>query len=184
MPRHSVPPCAERPPASVIAGRHLVLVGLMGSGKTTVGRALAVRLGREFHDSDALIEEQEGRTVREIFESEGEDAFRSIETDVLGRSLAHPDPLVIAAAGGVVLRPENRKALRDSGARVVWLRADPSLLVDRVKDGQHRPLLDGDVEGTLRQMHEQRESLYRDVADAVVSADRRSISDLVEAVLR
>lgn len=169
---------------SALADRHLVLVGLMGSGKTTVGRLIAARLGREFHDSDAIIEEQEGRTVREIFETDGEEAFRAIETEVLTRSLAHREPLVIAAAGGVVLRPGNRAALRASGARVVWLRADPTVLTERVRTGHHRPLLDGDVEGTLRRMFDDRNDLYREVADAIVTVDNRSVSEVVEAVLR
>ncbi len=169
---------------SVLADRHLVLVGLMGSGKTTVGRAVAARLGRDFQDSDALIEEQEGRTVRDIFATEGEAAFRGLETEALRRSLAQTEPMVIAAAGGVVLREENRHALHDSGARVVWLRADPSVLVERVKSGQHRPLLDGDPERTLRSMYETREALYREVADAIVTVDNRSVTEVVEAVLR
>lgn len=169
---------------SVVAGRHLVLVGLMGSGKTTVGRILAQRLGRELLDSDAMIEAREGRTVREIFESEGEDAFRAIETQVLVEALQAPNRAVIAAAGGVVLRAENRAALRASGARVVWLRADPSTLVERVKTGVHRPLLDDDPQGTLQAMYDTRADLYREVADAIVTVDNRSVSDVVEAVLR
>lgn len=167
-----------------LARRHLVLVGMMGAGKSTVGRSIAARLGRELLDSDALIEAETGRTVREIFAAEGEDAFRALETEVLIRSLAAEQPAVIAAAGGVVLRPENRAALRDSGARVVWLRAKPALLLERVMSGGHRPLLDDDPEIVLRQMFEHREPLYREVADAIVTVDNRSINDVVEAVLR
>jgi shikimate kinase len=169
---------------SAIGDRHLVLVGMMGAGKTTVGRAVAGRLGRELWDSDQMIEAREGRTVRDIFETDGEDAFRDIETDVLREALASPKRAVIAAAGGVVLRPENRAALRASGARVVWLRADPKLLAERVKSGTHRPLLDKDPEGTLQQMYEDRAELYREVADAILTVDNRSVGDVVEAVLR
>ena len=169
---------------SVVADRHLVLVGMMGSGKTTVGRALAGRLHRPFLDSDALIETAEGRTVRDIFEADGEEAFRAVESRVLREALASEQIAVIAAAGGVVLREENRAALRAAGARVVWLRADPSTLLDRVKGGPHRPLLDGDPEGTLQRMYEQRADLYRQVADAIVTVDNRSVNDVVEAVLR
>jgi shikimate kinase len=167
-----------------LAGRHLVLVGMMGAGKTTIGRALAVRLGRTLYDSDLMIEAREGRTVREIFAADGEAAFRAIETEVLAEALAAPEPSVIAAAGGVVLSDHNRLALRSSSARVVWLRADPALLVERVKSGPHRPLLDDDPERVLRQMYADREPLYRDVADAIVTVDNRSINDVVEAVLR
>jgi shikimate kinase len=172
------------PVASRVAGRHLVLVGLMGSGKTTVGRVLAQRLRREFYDSDAMIEAREGRTVRQIFADEGEDAFRTVETQVLVEALAAKDKAVIAAAGGVVLRAENRAALRAAGARVVWLRADPALLVDRVKSGSHRPLLDDDPAQALQTMAELRTNLYREVADAIVTVDNRSVGEVVEAILR
>lgn len=168
----------------VVDGRHLVLVGLMGSGKTTVGRALAQRLRRDLLDSDSIIEAREGRTVRTIFRDDGEDAFRRIETEVLIEALAAEQKAVIAAAGGVVLRAENRLALRTSMARVVWLRADPTTLVERVKGGSHRPLLDEDPRGTLERMYAERSDLYREVADAIVTVDNRSVSEIVEAVLR
>ncbi|MCU1367368.1 MAG: aroK [Ilumatobacteraceae bacterium] len=170
--------------ARTLAGRHLVLVGLMGSGKTTIGRVLAQRLHRELLDSDSMIEAREGRTVRTIFQDDGEDAFRKIETEVLIEALAAEQKAVIAAAGGVVLRAENRAALRASGARVVWLRADPTTLVERVKSGSHRPLLDDDPKGTLERMAADRSDLYREVADAIVTVDNRNVSDVVEAVLR
>ncbi len=169
---------------SAIVDRHLVLVGMMGSGKTTVGRAIATRLGRPLLDSDAMIEAREGRTVRDIFRSDGEDAFRLVETAVLAEALAWPEMAVIAAAGGVVLRPENRRLLHDSRARIVWLRADPGLLADRVKGGSHRPLIDDDPEATLRQMYDDRAEMYREVADAIVTVDNRSVNEVVEAVLR
>ena len=169
---------------SVAGDRHIVLVGMMGSGKTTVGRMLASRLHRDLLDTDALIEVREGRSVRELFSSNGEDSFRAIESEVLVESLANPKGAVIAAAGGVVLRRENREALHASGARVVWLRADPVVLAERVKGGGHRPLLDADPEGMLRRMHEDREPLYREVADLIITVDGRSVNEVVEAVLR
>lgn len=161
---------------------HLVLVGMMGSGKTTVGRVLADRLGRPLHDSDEMIERRTGRTVREIFRDEGEDAFRRLETDVLGEALDASEPAVIAAAGGSVLRPENRAMLAAADAQVVWLRADPALLAERVRGATHRPLLDGDAAATLRRMLTDREPLYREVADAVVAVDGRTVAEVVEAV--
>lgn len=167
-----------------LAQRHLVLVGMMGVGKTTVGRAIAGRLGLALFDSDAMIEARTGRTVREIFAAEGEAAFRDLESEVLLEALAAEQPSVIAAAGGVVLSHANRSALRSSGARVVWLRADPLLLSERVTSGGHRPLLDDDPLAALQMMSEIREPLYREVADAIVSVDNRSISDVVEALLR
>jgi shikimate kinase len=166
------------------ADQHLVLVGLMGSGKSTVARIVADRLGRRVVDTDSVIEARTGRTVREIFAADGEDAFRSLETEVLVQSLAETDPAVIAAAGGVVLRPENRAALSASGARVVWLSADPATLVERVRGGGHRPLLDDDPAGTLQRMHADREALYREVADVIVRVDGRTATEVAEAVLR
>lgn len=168
----------------IAVDQHLVLVGLMGSGKTTVARLAADRLGRRVIDSDAVIEAATGRTVREIFATDGEDAFRRFESAALLDALATPEPAVIAAAGGVVLRAENRAALKQSNAKVVWLCASPTLLVDRVTSGGHRPLLDQDPAGTLQRMHTEREQLYREVADAIVLVDNRTPADVVEAVLR
>jgi shikimate kinase len=164
--------------------QHVVLVGLMGAGKSSVGRVLADRLGRRLYDSDAVIEARTGRTVREIFEDDGEPAFRALETDVLLEALADPTPGVIAAAGGVVLAERNRAALKTARAKVVWLRAEPANLVDRVRTGVHRPALDDDPAGTLQRMQETRAPLYREVADMIVSVDGRSVNEVAEAVLR
>jgi shikimate kinase len=169
---------------AVAPDQHLVLVGLMGSGKTTVARIVAERLGRRVIDSDAVIEKATGRTVREIFADDGEDAFRSFETAALLDALATTEPAVIAAAGGVVLRKENRTALKESNARVVWLCATPEMLVDRVMSSGHRPLLDDDPAGTLKRMYDTRQSLYKEVADAIVLVDHRTPSEVAEAVLR
>ena len=105
-------------------------------------------------------------------------------TQVLEEALASTEPTVIAGAGGIVLRPENRAALQAAPARVVWLSAEPRLLVDRVSAGGHRPLLDDDPEGTLQRMYDERAVLYREVADAIVLVDGRSVSEVVDAVLR
>jgi shikimate kinase len=164
--------------------QHVVLVGMMGVGKTTVARVLSERLSRPLLDSDTIIEARTKRTVREIFATDGEPAFRTLETEVLREALASPSPSIIAAAGGVVLSATNRDLMKTSGARVVWLCADPATLVERVRGGGHRPLLDKDPAGTLQRMFTERESLYREVADAIVLVDNRSVSEVVEAVLR
>jgi len=164
--------------------QHLVLVGLMGSGKSTVARHIGERLGRRVLDTDALVEELTGRSVREIFATDGEDAFRDLEQEVLAAALASPEAAVVAGAGGIVLREANRALLSASDARVVWLCADVATLLERVRGGGHRPLLDADPEGTLLRMAEVREPLYREVADAIVLVDGRSLGDVVEAVLR
>jgi shikimate kinase len=162
---------------------HIVLVGMMGSGKTTVGRIVAERLGLPFSDSDELVEARTGRTVRQISYDEGVAAYRILETQALLDALATSAPSVIAAAGGVVLSPTNRATLRSSDATVVWLQADPVLLVDRVTSAGHRPLLEDDPAGTLQQMFREREHLYREVADLVVDIDGRDVPDVVDAVL-
>jgi shikimate kinase len=163
---------------------HIVLVGMMGSGKSSVGRVLAQRLDRPLIDSDAVIEQRTGRTVREIWATDGEAAFRALEAEALTDALEAPEPAVIAAAGGVVLSERNRRALAASGAHVVWLSADVDVLLGRVRNGMHRPLLDDDPEGVLRDMFEARRRLYREVADAIVSVDHRSVHDVAHAVLR
>ena len=160
----------------------MVLVGLMGSGKTTVGRLLAQRLGRPFVDSDEVIEAREGRTVREIWLTDGEPAFRELETAALLAALAAEAPSVIAAAGGVVLAERNRLAIKAAHVHVVWLRADPTVLVGRAKRGDHRPLLDGDPAATLRAMATEREELYRDVATATVDVAHRSPAEVADAI--
>jgi len=163
---------------------HLVLVGMMGVGKSTVGRMVALELDRPLFDSDDMIEERTGRTVREIWSTDGEAAFRALETETLVEALAEPEESVIAAAGGVVLSERNREALQGADAHVVWLLADVDVVVERVRNGMHRPLLDEDPEGTLRRMHVDRAPLYQEVADAIVSVDHRSAHDVAKAVLR
>lgn len=163
--------------------RHVVLVGLMGTGKTTVGSLLAERLGRPFVDSDHLVEARTGRTVREIWLAEGEEAFRALERDVLVEALDDPTPSVIAAAGGVVLDPANRARLGDDDCVVVWLRADATTLVPRVTSQGHRPLLDDAPAETLAAMARDRDAWYRSVADAVVDVTDLTpdeVADLAE----
>jgi shikimate kinase len=163
---------------------HVVLVGMMGVGKSTVGRLVAAELDRPLFDSDEMIEERTGRTVREIWADDGEQAFRDLETDTLLEALGASEPSVIAAAGGVVLREANREALAAADAHVVWLLADVQVLVDRVRSGMHRPLLDDDPETVLRSLYAEREPLYQEVADAIVSVDHRTPTDVARAVLR
>jgi shikimate kinase len=162
--------------------RHVVLVGLMGSGKSTIGRVLADRLGWPLIDSDAEVERVTGRTVRDIFETSGEPAFRSVETQVLLDAMKSPTPSIIAAAGGVVLSQANRDALRAATA-VVWLRCEPDILVKRVSDGSdHRPLLAEDPVATLRTMHRDRNTLYASVATVIIDVDARTPRDIADEI--
>ena len=156
---------------------------MMGAGKTTLGRRLARALGRPFIDSDQQVEARTGRTVREIFEADGEAAFRALEADALADALATSSPSVIAAAGGTVLSEENRERMRDAG-RVIWLRADPVVLVERVRSGVHRPLLADDPAKVLHELHAARHALYEDVADHIVDTAGRSPDEVLAEVKR
>ena len=150
----------------------------MGTGKSTVARTLATHFGLECLDTDKLVEARAGKPVRRMFTEDGEEAFRDLESDVLSACLRSPQGAVIAGAGGVVLRDENREMLntarRDVGAIVVWLHAQPEVLSVRTAKGSHRPLLDDDREGTLVRMSQERTPLYSEVADIVVDVSDRS----------
>jgi shikimate kinase len=153
--------------------RHVVLVGLMGSGKTTVGRRLAAALDRHFIDADAALEEITDRTVAEVFAEDGERGFRAIEADVLEELLEHHEPAVIASGGGVVLNGENRHRLQQRNVTTVWLDASPAFLASRAQAKPHRPLLSGDESPreVLERLHAERAELYREVADIVVDVE-------------
>jgi shikimate kinase len=158
-------------------GRHVVLVGAMGVGKTTVGRRLGRVLERPFADADEQVELRVGRTIPAIFRDDGEGAFRRLEAEVLADLLGGPHPLVVAAGGGVVMRPENRTLL-GRRAFVVWLRASPGFLAARA-DAANRPLLadDPDPTATLERLIAARTPLYEEVADATVDVERFHAGD-------
>jgi shikimate kinase len=156
-----------------------VLIGMMGAGKTTLGRRLARRLSRPFIDSDQQIEARTGRTVREIFEADGESAFRALETEALAEALATTSPSIVAAAGGTVLRDVNRDRMRANGT-VIWLRADPGELAERVRNGSHRPLLAEDPEATLHRLAAERSDLYGELADHIVDTGGRPPEEIVD----
>lgn len=159
---------------------------MMGAGKTTIGRALARSRGWEFIDSDAQVEGRAGRTVAEIWAAEGEQGFRALESTALLEAMATERPSVIAAAGGTVLDPRNWDALR-SHHPVVWLRADPSTLAQRLGDGSGRPLLGAEPAAALKALAVQRQPLYAEVADVTIDVDYlkpQEILELIEVALR
>jgi shikimate kinase len=163
-------------------GRNIFLVGMMGAGKTTLGRALAQRTGSEFLDTDRLLVERTGVPVTTIFEIEGESGFRRRESTVLAE-IAQRDGCVVATGGGIVLAEENRRVMRESGT-VVYLRARLENLWERTRHDATRPLLSTpDPRGTLQSLLEQREPLYRQAAHVVIDTGSQASSTLVSRVI-
>ena len=153
-----------------------------GSGKSTVGRHLARRLGLPFFDSDHLIEQRLGCSIREYFAREGEAAFRDVEEQVL-RELAQGPAAVVATGGGAVLRQANRDALR-AGGQVIYLRSSPEELYRRVRHDTQRPLLQvADPMARLRAMHAERDPLYREAAHFQIETGRPSVATLVNMIV-
>ena len=157
------------------------LIGLMGAGKTTVGKLLASRLGCDWLDSDKVIEQRCGVSVREIFELEGEASFRDREERVLDELTRQPH-LVLSTGGGIVLREANRLALRTRGT-VVYLEADPHELWLRTRHDKSRPILQGaDARQKLFDLHALRHPLYQATAHATVVTGRPGVREVVERV--
>lgn len=170
---------------ALLAGRPLVLVGMMGAGKTTVGRRLANQLGRSFFDSDDEIEKAAQMSIPEIFEQRGEPEFRAGETRVIARVLKDRD-IVLATGGGAFVNPETRELVK-AGAVSVWIRADFDLLFARVSRRSNRPLLKtANPRATLHKLIEDRYPIYAEADVTVISRDVPQdvvASDLIEAVL-
>ena len=160
----------------------VALIGLPGSGKSTVGRQLARRLQLPYWDSDHVIEDRLGCSVREYFEREGEQRFRDIESQVIDE-LTLLGEGVLSTGGGAVLRPENREFLHQR-SRVVYLNSTPDDLMRRLRHDRNRPLLQvADPLVRLRELYTQRDPLYRETAHVVVDTGRPSVSSLVQAIL-
>lgn len=154
----------------------------MGAGKTTVGRQLASRLGKVFHDTDREIETRTGVRIAVIFDVEGEDGFRRREAEVVDE-ITGLDNIVLATGGGAVLDPRNRENLRTRGF-VIYLHAQPRALWQRTRNDKSRPLLqDGDPLQRLDALYSIRDPLYREIADLVIDTGRQSINALLAQVL-
>jgi len=173
----------ERPSvASLPYQRPIFLVGMMGAGKTTIGRGLARLLEREFLDLDHEIEDRCGVKITHIFDIEGEEGFRRRECAVLDECSVKPD-LVLATGGGAVLAAENRRRLKERGV-VVYLRATPEELYSRVARDRSRPLLQtADPQARIRELVAQREPLYEEVADIVFDTGSMPVYQVVKALL-
>ena len=165
---------------------HIALIGLMGTGKSTVARRLANRINYGFFDTDDELQLFTGRSVRDIFTNDGEEVFRDLEAQTLADAYVRVDPLVIAVAGGGVLRQSNRLLISHMTHRI-WLTADLDLITRRVsaralnKQG-HRPLIDDDPRARLAQLYSERSSVYASLATSTVDVTDLKINEVVDAL--
>jgi shikimate kinase len=163
--------------------QNIFLIGPMGAGKSTVGRQLAESLGYEFRDSDREIQRRTGVDIPTIFEFEGEEGFRQRERQVVDE-LSQEEGIVLATGGGAVLRAENRQDLTTRGV-VIYLHCSPEQQYARTSRDRNRPLLQtADPLGRLRELMEERDPIYRQVADIVVSTEKRGTASVVKEIRR
>lgn len=163
----------------------ILLVGMMGAGKSTIGRLLSERLGWGYADSDDEVQALTGRTVKELFEAGGEPAFRPLESQALAMAVSGSQPMIVSVAAGAVLEAANRALLHRAGI-VVWLRAAPATLaarVQRAEERPHRPLLGSDPAGAIARLDAERRPLYAELADVVVDVDALDPEDVVDRVI-
>jgi len=162
---------------------NIVLIGYRGTGKSTVGRLLAVRLGREFVSTDAEIVKRAQRTIPEIVAQQGWDYFRDLESDIC-QELSSRDHLVIDTGGGAILRPQNIEALKKNGT-AFWLMASVETIVKRIGSDNQRPSLTGTKSfvDEIQDVLQERMPKYQAAADHVIETDNRSINQLVETML-
>jgi shikimate kinase len=190
-PANEAPGEIEATVRSLLGPRAIVMIGMMGAGKTSLGKRLAARLGLPFVDADAEIETAANATIPEIFERYGEPYFREGERRVIHRLLLNGEPKVLATGGGAFMNAETRADIAASGV-AVWLKADLDVLLSRVRRRNNRPLLNsGDPEATLRRLIDERYPVYaeapihvhsRDIAhDAVVTDILKALAEHLSA---
>ncbi len=162
--------------------KHIILIGFMGCGKTTVGIKLSYRLRRPFLDTDKLIEKEEGRTISEIFAKEGEAFFRDLETQCLKKLLLSETEQIISVGGGLPIRKENHTLLQELG-EVVYLRAKPETIYERLKNDTTRPLLQGDnPQEKIRSLMAQRSAVYEQAATFIVDVDGKDFDTILDEI--
>lgn len=164
--------------------KNIVLIGFMGSGKTSIGIRLSYRMRRAVEDTDKLIERRMGKKISEIFEAEGEAFFRDLETRTLKELIDKLEYHIIAVGGGTPVREENRKLLRELGT-VFYLKASPESIYQRVKNDRSRPLLQCEEPlERIRSLMEAREEAYESCADIVLDTDKMTIEEIMDAIER
>lgn len=162
--------------------KNVVLIGFMGCGKSTVGIRLSYRLKRVLEDTDKRIEREQGKTIKEIFAQQGEGAFRDMETELLERMRGEKNERIIATGGGLPLREENRKLLKQLG-HVVYLRIRPETVYERLKNDTTRPLLQGeDPLGKIIRLMGQRADIYESAADTIIDVDNRDMEEILHMI--
>ena len=159
----------------------IILIGPMGSGKTTVGNALATDLGSHFRDTDEMIVAQSGREISDIFIEDGEEAFRALEKIILRTALLE-DGAVLSLGGGACVSLDAQSALRASGAFIVYLKISLSQVSSRVGFNQGRPLLMGNPRAQWQSLMNVRAPIYEGLASYVVEVDNKSVSDIVDEI--
>jgi shikimate kinase len=162
--------------------KNIYLIGLMGAGKSTVGKMLAKRLGKTFFDSDHEIEKRCGVKIPTIFEMEGEEGFRKRESTVI-KDLTLLEDIVLATGGGSVLLPENRSLLHDNGY-VIYLRANPHELWIRTRNDKGRPLLNtADPQKRFKELFEIRDPLYSSIAHQIIETGKPNVTQLTNKLV-
>lgn len=162
--------------------RNVILIGFMGSGKTTVGLRLSYRLRRTVVDTDKEIEREEKRTISDIFAADGEGYFRDRETACLRKLLQSKECRIISVGGGLPLREENRKLLQELG-QVFYLKADAETIYERVKHDTARPLLRGeDPQGKIRRMLAERDGFYAAAADVTIDVNGKDFDHILDEI--
>ncbi len=162
--------------------KNLVLIGFMGSGKTSVGLKLSYKLKMPVEDTDKLIERREGKSIRQIFEEEGEEVFRKKETELLGELADRHGRVIYSVGGGTPVREENRKLLRQLGT-VVYLQISPETVYERLKGDTTRPLLqcENPLE-KIRELIESRKEAYESCADIIIAVDLLDMEEILEQI--
>jgi len=160
---------------------NIILVGLMGAGKSTIGRKLATLMNKEFYDSDRVIEERTGVDIATIFEIEGEQGFRDREEQVIAE-LCQKENIILATGGGVILRENNRKIMAQSG-HVVYLKTTAELLYSRIRYDKTRPLMQTSSPiNTLRKLLKDREPFYLEIADTIMPTGKQKVVVIVKRI--
>lgn len=162
---------------------NILLIGFMGTGKSTVSAYLKSKLGMKEVDTDKMIEEQEGMSISDIFARKGEDTFRNMETELLKRLKAEHN-LIVSCGGGMALRDTNAAIMKEAGT-VVWLTAEPETILERVKNDDSRPLLRGNKNTDfIADLLEKRSSKYKAASDFSVATDKRRPEDICDEIVR